>query len=542
MESSLSRYICGMRSILGPVCFLLIFSIQSAAQSKDCWVFVSSKTAEELISSKFQSQIVGYSAWFNAYAIEGLPSNTSDVLYGIEMDSLVCYDDDEIYFPAITALDRQDSVDVDSLANSESNYVQISILQGELFAKQGLTGKGVTIGVLDAGYLGLKEDSTLQHIFKENRVKATKDFVRGDENVYRASNHGTHVMSCLAGLDKFNQFGLATGANFVLARAEQNYSAFLIREARWIQSLEWAVSQGAQIVTSSLIFSDQLFKRSQMNGQSMLSKAAEKAWEKGVLVLNSAGNSGDGYWEIIGAPGDAEHVLTVGACNYSGYKSEFSSIGPTSDYRMKPNVVALGDVFVSANNAVEMVSGTSFACPMVAGFAACVLEKYPNKRPADLWSEIQFSADLYPYYDYAHGYGIPQASYFLNPELAMADTHQVEIRFDRLSENLLEIKVLDSEFPGITVSDSAVVDTLQVPLSEDIISPPDTMNMDVMDYAFEENPHLLFLHIENDKGQLEEYWVVRPDGENGGMYDVYDYKGQTMRVFYRKRIFTFKIE
>ena len=288
-----------------------------------------------------------------------------------------------------------------------------------------------------------------------------------------------------------------------------------------------------------------------MNGQSLISRAAELAWTKGVLVLNSAGNSGDGYWEIIGAPSDAEHVLTVGACNYEGLKCDFSSIGPTSDYRMKPNVVALGDVFVSAGNVVEMVSGTSFACPMVAGFAACVLQGHPEKKPSDLWLEIQQSATLYPYYDYSHGYGIPQASYFIpsqqQDKAASEDSRKLEIKFHRLSENLLEIEVIDKDFQVMPLDSVDVIkEKVDSMLNVTLPPPPIEDSLATSEFIEEEdlnwNPYLLYVHVENAKGQLEEYWVVRLDGSSGGVYDVFAYPGHFMRVYYRNRIVTYLIE
>lgn len=537
-----------MRKFLLIVFVLCCNPVLLFAQFKDCWVFIPATVSNESVSNYWGNQVQGYSEWFNAYAIEHLAENWNAESAPFHVDSLRCYANEILMIDDIAAQAYSDSNSVDTTMVL-TEYAQISMLQGELFTRRGWTGKGVTIGVLDAGFLGLKEDSTLQHLFKNNQIKATWDFVRKNNDVFRASKHGTQVLSCMAGLDKHNQFGLATDANFLLARAEQNYSAYLIRESRWIEALEWCVKNGAQIVTSSLIFSDQLFKRAEMNGQSLLSQAAEKAWEKGVLVLNSAGNSGEGYWEIIGAPSDAEHVLTVGACSYNGLKSDFSSIGPTADYRMKPNVVALGDVFVSAGNEVEMVSGTSFACPMVAGFAACVLEGAPGKRPSDLWLEIQQSASLYPYYDYAHGFGIPQASYFISSlvetDSAKTNSNSIDIKINRVSQNLVEIEVYDNEFSQSQADSSFVSSIPQDSIVSQYIEPvsdsvyfQDAPSVD----EWMENPNLMYVHIENDKGRLEEYWVIQLEGNSGGMFDVFKYSGHFLRVYYRQRIITYLIE
>ena len=580
------------KSILGLLMGMMT-TFFSWGQTQDCWLFINAHHSLSSLSNLEGVEIVGQSEWMHAVAVVNLPDHFQTQHPEFAIDSMICYSQD-VMAQIIVCADTTDSSWIapppqmddstwtytDTLgylydstavttdewtANTESHYAQITLLQGQLFIDRGIDGSGVTIGVLDAGFVGMREDSTLQYLFNEGRITATHDFVRGDSNVFRSSEHGTEVMSCLAGKDDFNQFGLATGATFVLARAEQNFSAYLIQEARWIEALEWVVGQGAQIVTSSLIYSDQLYKRTQMNGSSFLSKAAERAWQKGVLILNSAGNSGQGYWEIIGAPGDAEHVLTVGACNYNGLKCDFSSTGPTSDYRLKPNVVAKGDVFVSAGNEVKMVSGTSFACPLVAGFAACVLQRHPEKRASDLWDELQQSASLYPYYDYAHGYGVPQASYFLDATDSLSieeDTLQIEIQFTKVSDNLIEINIEDSEYPIVEVTEDiqiSIADAVKDSVAEwldnhaDSIvgmqrTIPDSLNIEWGDStAIQEEPeaaneNLLFVHIEDPQGHVQEYWVTELYNGNGGMYDVFAYKGCKLRAYYRRRISTFLIE
>ena len=144
------------------------------------------------------------------------------------------------------------------------------------------------------------------------------------------------------------------------------------------------------------------------------------AARKGILVCNSAGNEGaDSRWKTIITPADADSVLCIGGIDASltDYaRISFSSFGPTADGRLKPNVAAYGHAktaSVSDDMATHFVDGTSFSCPLVAGFAACALQCMPHLSAMQLFAAIEQSADRYPYYDYSLGYGVPQADVFV---------------------------------------------------------------------------------------------------------------------------------
>jgi subtilisin family serine protease len=401
-------------------------------------------------------------------------------------------------------------------------YEQLEIMQGYEWIKNGFSGEGIRIAVLDAGFEGLTNDSAFQHLFRDQRILLTYDFVKKDNDVYRYSNHGTQVLSCLAGLlsdhekDLPSQLGLAPCAEYLLARAEQSYSARLVKEVNFVNALEWAVDHGANIITSSLIFGEQLYHRWEMNGQSMISKAADKAFSMNILVLNSAGNADNSHWEIVGAPSDAEQVLAIGACAWNGLKSSFSSVGPTADGRIKPDLIARGNALVTSNNELTMESGTSFACPLVAGFAACVWQKNRNWDAKHLREELIHSATLYPYYDYAHGYGIPQAGYFLWPD-SLPAMETPTFRLDILSDQVVEVVIL-GEFPA----DSLVSKGEEEIMEEEIDRP--------------ESKDLLYVSLLDSFGKVVEYWTVDPEGSLGGMYDISQVPGGTLRVYFKKYI------
>ncbi|MBA3283506.1 MAG: S8 family serine peptidase, partial [Nitrosopumilus sp.] len=191
---------------------------------------------------------------------------------------------------------------------------------------------------------------------------------------------------------------------------------------------EWADKNGADIISSSLGYTLPRYETKDMNGRtSIATQAAEMAASKGILVINSAGNEGNKNWEVIGSPADADNVLAIGAIDpYNDAHINFSSFGPTADGKLKPNVSSLGQAIVANKNGYQTQFGTSFSCPLVAGFAACAWQSNPEWTRAEIFTEIEKSGHLYPYYDYAHGYGIPQASYFTGDKKQLAD-HQFKI-------------------------------------------------------------------------------------------------------------------
>jgi hypothetical protein len=133
--------------------------------------------------------------------------------------------------------------------------------------------------------------------------------------------------------------------------------------------------------------------------------------------VNSAGNEFDSAWEIIGAPADASDILSIGSISPITFlHSDFSSIGPTADGRMKPDLCAVGELYV-AHEKMEYVQGTSFAAPLVTGFVACIQEMHPTWNAYEVMEKMRKSGHLFPYFDYAHGFGVPQARFFMNMEM-----------------------------------------------------------------------------------------------------------------------------
>jgi subtilisin family serine protease len=355
--------------------------------------------------AKFADSMGNATRWFNGVGAWINPQNLEAVRALPFVKQVVCM--------SVHLIPLQDDEDVPD--DSELVKLQISSLQGEQFLDNYFKGKGIRIAVLDVGYKGAKTHRAFQHLFKNNQIIETFDFLRHDSDVYRFGSHGTMVLSCLAGMQGDTPMGLAQDAEFLLARTERNFTEWSDEEDSWLAAVEWADQKGAHIVSSSLGYTDRRYFETDMNGHtSLVSRAANLAARKGMLVVIAAGNEARGQWKYICTPGDADSALTVGGTNpKTNFHASFSSFGPSADGDLKPNVVASGYAWVADANSFSSAMGTSFATPFVAGFAACVWNMFPEWDNMKLYKQIEHSGQLYPYFDYAHGYGTPQAGYFV---------------------------------------------------------------------------------------------------------------------------------
>lgn len=308
-------------------------------------------------------------------------------------------------------------------AKSVKNYsAQIDIHKGLMFRQHNITGKGVRIAVFDAGFPDVDTHPAFKHMRDNNQIIKTWNFAKKKENVYLANSHGRMVLSCIGGkISDTTWLGMAPDAQYLLARTEINTEPKK-EEVWWVQALEWADQNGADIVNSSLGYGKQRYLLKHMDGKtSMVAKAANTAARKGILICNSMGNEGDDKeWKMLITPADADSILSVGGVYSIDNLTEFSSFGPTADGRMKPNVVAMGHCWVAGEKGnFTDAYGTSFSSPMTAGFAACVKQLHPEYTAWQLKTEIEKSGNHYPYFDYAYGYGVPQADYFFGekPEI-----------------------------------------------------------------------------------------------------------------------------
>jgi subtilisin family serine protease len=362
------------------------------------------------------------------------------------------------------------------------------------FHEKGFDGKGLRIAIFDAGFPSADVNPCFEHIRKENRIIKTYDFAKKNDFVYAYSHHGTNVLSCIAGIVDSVPIGLATGAEFLLARTENALGERFSEEENWLAAVEWADKNGADIINSSLGYTVQRYFREDMNGKtSFVSRAANIAASKGILVVNAAGNEGESGWKYIGSPADADSVLSIGGINPdTDIHISFSSYGPTADKRLKPNVSAYGSVIAAGRRGLVSTQGTSFASPLVAGFAACAWQSNRELTNMQLFHEIEKSATLYPYFDYAHGYGIPQAEYFISGK------NNTQPTFDFTGEGKLIIATIRD-----TVFDETSTDKF-------------------------------YWHILNEDGTLDEYSILKVTDQKVLELDHYDYdSGKKLVAFYK---------
>ena len=291
----------------------------------------------------------------------------------------------------------------------------LSMINGTVVQNSGFTGKNVLIAVLDAGFSNVDNISSLAHLRNRNGIKGTYDFVRRNSFVYDYHNHGTAVLSVLSGLIPERISGTAPGADYLLLRTEDPVTEFPVEEDFWIAGAEFADSIGADIISSSLgyfTFDDPLlnYKYSDMDGNStFITKAADIAASKGILVVCSAGNERNNQWVHIIAPSDGDSVIAVGAVDGNISISSFSSAGPSYDGRIKPDVVAQG-VSVPVQTQTSEIgrsNGTSFSCPVISGLCACVMQAVPQASGLDILTAIHSISDRYLFPDSLYGYGVP---------------------------------------------------------------------------------------------------------------------------------------
>ncbi len=475
--------------------------------------------------------ICGHSRWFNALACQLTPNQL------LEIEELPFVKSIELIS---TIGEITNGYDYDDLHGGEKDLLrgQIDWMKGKEFSRNGLTGKGIRICVIDAGFPGVDQSSIFEHLRKNKQIIDTWDFKKNKKDVYKYNSHGSTVLSCIAGKIDGVNVGMATESEFLLARTERIMYEGEAEEEAWLMAVEWADKNGADIINSSLGYTTARHFKEEMDGKTcIITRAGNLAARKGILVVNAAGNDGDSYWKYVGAPADADSVLTIGGINpWTGVHTAFSSYGPTADHRMKPNVSAFGHVMgYGPGLGLHETQGTSFASPLTAGFAACAWQSDTSLTNMELFEEIEKSSNFYPYFDYAHGYGVPQATYFTGEE---ETTSLPTIRIEE-SDNYVKVIINDDFF---TVEDQIKLDyypliSEQLPFISrlHLADSYGTMDSNIKHHL----PGFFYYHIENVEGFLDEYFVlsvyekeilkIKKKGNSGKTYRFF-YKGTTQTI------------
>ncbi len=300
---------------------------------------------------------------------------------------------------------------------------QLQLIKVPTLHELGYSGKGVLICMLDTGFNALNHEA-LDHL----DIVDTWDFVNNDPIVRDetdqagSGNHGTATLSTIAGYQPGTLIGPAYNASFLLGKTENTEWERHVEEDHWVAGAEWADAKGADIISSSLGYGGGFtdgevgYTYQEMDGETaIVTRAANIAGSRGILIVNSAGNEGDRPFPInsIIAPSDSDMVLAVGATNYRGARVSFSSVGPTYDGRLKPDIMAMGANVVAAVpdalDAYALVNGTSFSCPLAAGVAALLLEAHPTWTNLNIMQALRTTGSNTGNPDHRNGWGVIDA-------------------------------------------------------------------------------------------------------------------------------------
>jgi len=330
--------------------------------------------------------------------------------------------------PAATALNRLSGTPADY----GSAFGQADMLGAVAMHDAGFRGEGMQIAVFDAGFPGVNTTAPFAALFTDNRVASTFNFVDKTTSVYLRDGHGTNCLSTLAANQPGTFIGTAPKATYRLCITEDTNSENPIEEANWLLAAEYADSCGVDVISSSLgytTFDNAALNHTyaDMNGRNTIAaKAATVAARVGMLVVNAAGNDGNAAWRYIGAPADADSIISVAAVSAALTRTSFSSYGPSADGRTKPDLAAQGGsaAIISTSGSPARGNGTSFACPILAGMAAGFWQANPGLTAQQVIRYLKQSATQANAPDNSLGWGIPdfpKANALANPFVPLAD-------------------------------------------------------------------------------------------------------------------------
>ena len=363
--------------------------------------------------------IIGQSRWQNTVLVR-LKDSTRihqlEQLAFVASTKLVWIAPDSVTPTAQKTPYRDDFEERDSIGGLYygKNDSQIRLLQGHRLHQIGLSGKDMMIAIIDGGFKNVNRIPAFQLI----DICGYQDFVSpASPNIFAETDHGTKVLSTMAINTPYFYIGTAPKASYWLLRSEDQQTEQEVEEDYWTMAAEFADSVGCDLINSSLGYHE--YDHPWMSHQlrhldghtAFVSRSASLLASKGIILVNSAGNSGMSPWKKIGVPSDADDILTVGAitADEPRHIAPFSSVGPSQDGRIKPDVVAIGAPAFLVNGRGVMIEdmGTSFSAPTVCGLAACLWEGLPEKSAIEIINLIRQNSDNYDHPDNIYGYGVP---------------------------------------------------------------------------------------------------------------------------------------
>jgi len=406
-----------------------------------------------LIKSQENIQVLAKSKWFNAVFVRGTDADViNDLLLN---DTLEFIDYIEFADPNLNDLERVSQSDSEFLiedtlisfnyGNAQNQVEMIGVDQLHL---ENYTGEGIIVAILDSGFPNVDTMGAFQRLRDNEDLLGGYDFVDRTEAVFNFSgnDHGTKVLSDMAGFIQDEFVGTAPDASYYVFRTEDVFSETPVEESYWVEAAERADSLGVNVINTSLgyrLYDNINYSHTNQDldgSTTFITRGANIANEKGILVVTSAGNSGSAG---VGAPADGTGVFSIGAVdadgNYAGFSSQGSDFQPT----IKPDVVAQGQgsFVINSANAIVSNNGTSFSSPIMAGGIVSLMQALPNASNEEIKQFVKMSASQYDNPDYFLGYGIPNLQEALNIGLSLDQQQITEFKvFPNPAETILIIQ------------------------------------------------------------------------------------------------------
>lgn len=368
------------------------------------------------IKNQLGITVFAKSKWMNCVYVKGTQSNIQNLL-ALPFVVSIEYADKSLNFAPINNPVEDKFAFLNTTKNFNYGFAanQIEMISGDYLHDEGYTGTGMIIAVLDSGFPGVGTQDGFAYVRDDGRILGTYDFVDRSEIINNNSSHGTRTFSNIGGYIE-NQFvGTAPDASFYLFKTEDVTSETPVEEAYWVEAIERADSLGVHVVNTSLgyrAYDNPAYSHTyeDLDGQTTFAaRGANHGFDKGLLLVTSAGNSGNGNFPWVGSPGDSPGMLTIGAVDADGIAAGFSSQGPTVDARIKPDVMAQGVAayVINQDNDIVTNNGTSFSSPITAGAVACLWQAKPEYTNAQIMQLVRESAHLFNNPTDKMGYGIP---------------------------------------------------------------------------------------------------------------------------------------
>ena len=353
--------------------------------------------------------VMAKSKWLNALHVRGSQANIQ-LLANLSFVSSIQFansslnsrqSNQTLKSNEITAVNKELEELIDFNYGGSANQVQM--LNGHLLHQQNFTGQGKMVAIMDGGFPGVNTASSFQRLRDNNLILGGYNFPDRNTSIYTRSSHGTSVLSCMAGYVDNQLVGTAPDAQYYLFITEDTNSENPVEESYWVEAAEMADSLGVDVINTSLGYfaydnPNYSYTYSDMNGvKSFIARGSDKAFSKGMICVTSAGNSGNSSNPNIATPADAITTLTVGAVDASEDYVSFSSIGPSFDGRVKPDVCAKGYLATVSNASGNIINanGTSFSSPILAGMVTTFWSAVPNMTNAQIVQFVKESADIY---------------------------------------------------------------------------------------------------------------------------------------------------